>query len=131
MKKRLILTSTLLIASAVTAMLWTENGNAKTDLLAANVEALSWGEYPGLECGQPNLYPNSMLEKAQGTITETKECIMDGFLTYSKGTLQNKKYIKGHYYTIVYETTYCAPYQGYCCDASQAGSLIIDDGVSH
>ena len=50
MKKRLILTSILLLAGAVTTSLWMKNASVTSNLLTANVEALSGGESGGV-CG--------------------------------------------------------------------------------
>ena len=127
MKKRLIFVGALLLAGTVTTSLCMKNAAATTDLLAANIEAISAGEYPGWECA--GMVANSILDKDPGTTTETVVCQQTGQLKFSRGVLFDGRYLEGMTYTIGYETSSCQRYNlGSCCDPSQAGYHIINDG---
>ena len=122
MKKRLIFVGALLLAGTVTTSLCMKNAAATTDLLAANIEAISAGEYPGMVA-------NAILDKDPGTTTETVVCQQTGQLKFSRGVLFDGRYLEGMTYTIGYETSSCQRYNlGSCCDPSQAGYHIINDG---
>lgn len=117
----------LLLAGTVTTSLCMKNAAATTDLLAANIEAISAGEYPGWECA--GMVANAILDKDPGTTTETVVCQRTGQLKFSRGVLFDSRYLKGITYTIGYETSSCQPYNlGSCCDPSQSGYHIINDG---
>lgn len=104
-----------------------KNAAATTDLLAANIEAISAGEYPGWECA--GMVANAILDKDPGTTTETVVCQQTGQLKFSRGVLFDGRYLEGMTYTIGYETSSCQRYNlGSCCDPSQAGYHIINDG---
>ena len=127
MKKRLIFVCALLLAGTVTTSLCMKNAAATTDLLAANIEAISAGEYPGWECA--GMVANAILDKDPGTTTETVVCQQTGQLKFSRGVLFDGRYLEGMTYTIGYETSSCQRYNlGSCCDPSQAGYHIINDG---
>ena len=127
MKKRLIFVGALLLAGTVTTSLCMKNAAATTDLLAANIEAISAGEYPGWECA--GMVANAILDKDPGTTTETVVCQQTGQLQFSRGVLFDGRYLEGMTYTIGYETSSCQRYNlGSCCDPSQAGYHIINDG---
>ena len=127
MKKRLIFVGALLLAGTVTTSLCMKNAAATTDLLAANIEAISAGEYPGWECA--GMVANAILDKDPGTTTETAVCQQTGQLKFSRGVLFDGRYLEGMTYTIGYETSSCQRYNlGSCCDPSQAGYHIINDG---
>ena len=127
MKKRLIFVGALLLAGTVTTSLFMKNAAATTDLLAANIEAISAGEYPGWECA--GMVANAILDKDPGTTTETVVCQQTGQLKFSRGVLFDGRYLEGMTYTIGYETSSCQRYNlGSCCDPSQAGYHIINDG---
>ena len=127
MKKRLIFVGALLLAGTVTTSLCMKNAAATTDLLAANIEAISAGEYPGWECA--GMVANAILDKDPGTTTETVVCQQTGQLKCSRGVLFDGRYLEGMTYTIGYETSSCQRYNlGSCCDPSQAGYHIINDG---
>ncbi|MDO5385308.1 hypothetical protein GHJ49_07710 [Alistipes sp. dk3620] len=127
MKKRLIFVGALLLAGTVTTSLCMKNAAATTDLLAANIEAISAGEYPGWECA--GMVANAILDKDPGTTTETVVCQQTGQLKFSRGVLFDGRYLEGMTYTIGYETSSCQRYNlGSCCDPSQAGYHIINDG---
>nr|WP_125147175.1 hypothetical protein [uncultured Alistipes sp.] len=133
MKKRLIFVGALLLAGTVTTSLCMKNAAATTDLLAANIEAISAGEYPGWEgselCSDASFHPNAILDKDPGTTTETVVCQRTGQLKFSRGVLFNSRYLEGITYTIGYETSSCQRYNlGSCCDPSQSGYHIINDG---
>lgn len=117
----------LLLAGTVTTSLCMKNAAATTDLLAANIEAISAGEYPGWECA--GMVANAILDKDPGTTTETVVCQRTGQLKFSRGVLFDGRYLEGMTYTIGYETSSCQPYNfGSCCDPSQSGYHIINDG---
>ena len=127
MKKRLIFVGALLLAGTVTTSLCMKNAAATTDLLAANIEAISAGEYPGWECA--GMVANAILDKDPGTTTETVVCQQTGQLKFSRGVLFDGRYLEGMTYTIGYETSSCQRFNlGSCCDPSQAGYHIINDG---
>ena len=127
MKKRLIFVGALLLAGTVTTWLCMKNAAATTDLLAANIEAISAGEYPGWECA--GMVANAILDKDPNTTTETVVCQRTGQLKFSRGVLFDGRYLEGMTYTISYETSSCQPYNfGSCCDPSQSGYHIINDG---
>lgn len=127
MKKRLVFVGALLLAGTVTTSLCMKNAAATTDLLAANIEAISAGEYPGWECA--GMVANAILDKDPGTTTETVVCQQTGQLKFSRGVLFDGRYLEGMTYTIGYETSSCQRYNlGSCCDPSQAGYHIINDG---
>ena len=127
MKKRLIFVGALLLAGTVTTSLCMKNAAATTDLLAANIEAISAGEYPGWECA--GMVANAILDKDPGTTTEPVVCQQTGQLKFSRGVLFDGRYLEGMTYTIGYETSSCQRYNlGSCCDPSQAGYHIINDG---
>lgn len=127
MKKRLIFVGALLLAGTVTTSLCMKNAAATTDLLAANIEAISAGEYPGWECA--GMVANAILDKDPGTTTETVVCQQTGQLKFSRGVLFDGRYLEGMTYTIGYETSSCQRYNlGSCCDPSQASYHIINDG---
>ena len=127
MKKRLIFVGALMLAGTVTTSLCMKNAAATTDLLAANIEAISAGEYPGWECA--GMVANAILDKDPGTTTETVVCQQTGQLKFSRGVLFDGRYLEGMTYTIGYETSSCQRYNlGSCCDPSQAGYHIINDG---
>ena len=127
MKKRLIFVGALPLAGTVTTSLCMKNAAATTDLLAANIEAISAGEYPGWECA--GMVANAILDKDPGTTTETVVCQQTGQLKFSRGVLFDGRYLEGMTYTIGYETSSCQRYNlGSCCDPSQAGYHIINDG---
>ena len=127
MKKLLIFVGALLLAGTVTTSLCMKNAAATTDLLAANIEAISAGEYPGWECA--GMVANAILDKDPGTTTETVVCQQTGQLKFSRGVLFDGRYLEGMTYTIGYETSSCQRYNlGSCCDPSQAGYHIINDG---
>jgi len=111
MKKRLILTSILLLAGAVTTSLWMKNASVTSNLLTANVEALSGGESGGV-CG-PGYADDSILAED------------------SKGTLYNSQYRKGMTYTVSYKEVICQISYGSCCDESQRRYTIINDGLKN
>ena len=126
MKKRLIFVGALLLAGTVTTSLCMKNAAATTDLLAANIEAISAGEYPGWECA--GMVANAILDKDPGTTTETVVCQQTGQLKFSRGVLFDGRYLEGMTYTIGYETSSCQRYNlGSCCDPSQAVYHIIND----
>ena len=129
MKKRLILTSILLLAGAVTTSLWMKNASVTSNLLTANVEALSGGESGGV-CG-PGYADDSILAEDPNVKTDNRRCVKDGILIYSKGTLYNSQYRKGMTYTVSYKEVICQISYGSCCDESQRRYTIINDGLKN
>ena len=133
MKKRLILMGTLLMAGTVTTSLLMKESTDAKDLLAANVEALSWGETaPGNPCGVGNV-PDAILDKDDEITSETITCTQSGSLSFARGVLYDSRYRRGQTYTISYETSSChaLPYSGSCCNPSGSGYHITNDGLGY